>query len=89
MSQDDAVTEAKTTEENGIAEKLKIQIPVISFSDISLEEAIDFLRIRSVELDMTEGSAQKGINFVLPDFRGRTKEIRNTGSTTFRLKILH
>lgn len=43
-----------------------IVIPLISMEDTSLEEAIDFLRVRSVELDTTESDpAKKGINFVI------------------------
>ncbi len=50
-----------------ILNKLKnIVIPVISFEDTSVEEAIDFLRARSIELDTQEmDPARKGINFVI------------------------
>ena len=50
-----------------ILNKLKtIQIPVIDFEDTSVEEAIDFLRLRSIELDTSElDPNKKGINFVI------------------------
>ena len=50
-----------------IGEKLRsIIIPVIDFEDTSVEEAIDFLRSRSRELDTTTTNpADKGINFVI------------------------
>lgn len=48
-----------------IAAKLKaIVIPVIELEDTTLDEAVDFLRIRAEELDpTTEIQAEKGINF--------------------------
>ncbi|MEK7948965.1 hypothetical protein [Luteolibacter soli] len=43
-----------------------IVIPKIDFEDASLEEAVDFLRKRSVELDATElDPARKGLNIVV------------------------
>ena len=50
-----------------ILNKLKsITIPVIDFEDTSVEEAIDFLRLRSIELDTQElDPTRKGINFVI------------------------
>lgn len=50
-----------------ITEKLRnIIIPRIDFEDTSLEEAIDFLRMRSSELDTNElDPSKKGINFVV------------------------
>ncbi|TAE77574.1 MAG: type II and III secretion system protein [Verrucomicrobia bacterium] len=50
-----------------ILNKLKtITIPVIDFEDTSVEEAIDFIRLRSIELDTQElDPARKGINFVI------------------------
>lgn len=43
-----------------------IIIPIIDFEDTSVEEAIDFLRLRSIELDVGElDPARKGINFVI------------------------
>jgi len=50
-----------------ITEKLRtIIIPRIDFDDTTVEEAIDFLRLRSAELDTTElDPAKKGVNFVI------------------------
>jgi len=44
----------------------KIILPQVKFADTSIEEAIDFIRVRSVELDKAEPDpAKKGINFVI------------------------
>jgi len=50
-----------------ITEKLKtIIIPRVDFEDTTVEEAIDFLRQRASELDVTETDpAKKGVNFVI------------------------
>lgn len=50
-----------------ISEKLRrIIIPSINFEDTTVEEAIDFLRLRSAELDTLElDPAKKGVNFVV------------------------
>jgi general secretion pathway protein D len=50
-----------------ITNKLRtIIIPRIDFEDTTVEEAIDFLRLRSVELDTTElDPSKKGVNFVI------------------------
>jgi len=50
-----------------ITEKLRrIVIPRIDFEDTTVEEAIDFLRLRSAELDNLElDPAKKGVNFVI------------------------
>jgi hypothetical protein len=52
--------------------KLKsIIIPEIDFEDTTVEEAIDYLRLRSIELDTMElDPAKKGINFVIRRPRG-------------------
>ena len=43
-----------------------ITIPDINFEDITVEEAIDFFRLRASELDTTElDPAKKGVNFVI------------------------
>lgn len=43
-----------------------IVIPTVDFEDVTLEEAIDFLRKRSIELDTTElDPARKGLNIVV------------------------
>ncbi len=44
----------------------RIVIPRIDFEDTTVEEAIDFLRLRAAELDTTElDPAKKGVNFVI------------------------
>jgi len=50
-----------------ISEKLRrILIPRIDFADTTVEEAIDFLRLRAAELDTLElDPAKKGVNFVV------------------------
>ncbi|MDP4846681.1 MAG: hypothetical protein NWR51_05405 [Akkermansiaceae bacterium] len=50
-----------------ITEKLRrIVIPNIDFEDTTLEEAIDFLRLRAAELDSLElDPSRKGMNFVI------------------------
>lgn len=50
-----------------ITEKLRrIIIPSIDFEDTTVEEAIDFLRLRAAELDTLElDPARKGVNFVI------------------------
>ncbi|MDP3852010.1 MAG: tetratricopeptide repeat protein [Luteolibacter sp.] len=50
-----------------ITEKLRrIVIPRIDFEDTTVEEAIDFLRLRSAELDTLElDPTRKGVNFVV------------------------
>ena len=50
-----------------ITEKLKrIIIQKIDFEDTTVEEAIDFLRLRAAELDTTElDPTRKGVNFVI------------------------
>jgi len=50
-----------------ITEKLRrIIIPRIDFEDTTVEEAIDFLRLRAAELDTLElDPAKKGVNFVI------------------------
>ena len=50
-----------------INEKLRrIIIPNIAFEDITVEEAVDFLRLRAAELDVLETDpARKGVNFLI------------------------
>ncbi len=50
-----------------ITEKLRrIIVPRVDFEDTTVEEAIDFLRLRASELDTTElDPARKGVNFVI------------------------
>jgi general secretion pathway protein D len=65
-------TGSQTTQDGGsgvayINEKLRrIVIPRIDFEDTTVEEAIDFLRMRSAELDTLElDPTRKGVNFVV------------------------
>ena len=57
-----------------ITEKLRrIVIPKIDFEDTTVEEAIDFLRLRAAELDTLElDPGKKGINFVIRRPKGST-----------------
>ncbi|MDB4544705.1 type II and III secretion system protein, partial [Akkermansiaceae bacterium] len=61
----------RTTQEDTrsvtIAAKLQqIVIPVVDFNNTTVEEAIDFLRVRSIELDVgTMDEKDKGVNFVV------------------------
>ena len=64
------VTTSQIETSSGVAyitEKLKrIIIPRIDFEDTTVEEAIDFLRLRAAELDTTElDPSKKGVNFVI------------------------
>ena len=64
-----------------ITEKLKrIIIPRIDFEDTTVEEAIDFLRLRAAELDTTElDPARKGVNFVIRRPRAATAAAGDAG----------
>ncbi len=59
--------EDKSIGEQYIRRKLQtIIIPKIDFEDTTVEEAIDFLRLRAAELDSTElDPAKKGVNIVI------------------------
>ncbi len=50
-----------------LSEKLdRIIIPTVNFEDVSIEEAVDFLRGQSIALDNLEADpARRGVNFVL------------------------
>ena len=52
-----------------IARLDRIIIPVIDFEDTSVEEAIDFLRVRSLELDKEGDPGMRGISIIIR--RGR------------------
>ncbi|MEM1084885.1 MAG: hypothetical protein AAGI48_12305 [Verrucomicrobiota bacterium] len=55
-----------------ILEKLdRIVIPVIDFEDTSDEEAIDYLRVRSIELDKNEPHENRGISFIIREPRDK------------------
>ncbi|WP_193213955.1 hypothetical protein [Luteolibacter marinus] len=67
---------AQTGRSSRILEKLNsIIVPVINFEDTSVEEAIDFLRLRSIELDANSlDPTDKGMNFVIRKPRGGVSE---------------
>ena len=70
-----------------ILEKLNsIIIPRIDFEECTVEEAVDFLRLRSMELDATEPNpAKKGINLVvLLPAEGLPPEPRRIGELKLR-----
>lgn len=70
---DEAFVAEKDLEEEGkvilssVEEKLnEIVIPEVRFDSVSLEEAIEFLRLRSIECDRSGvDDTQKGIGFIL------------------------
>ncbi|MES2924410.1 MAG: hypothetical protein V4819_22855 [Verrucomicrobiota bacterium] len=66
-----------------ITDKLRrILIPRIDFEDTSVEEAIDFLRLRAAELDVSElDPAKKGINFVIRRPRAVSAAAADAGTT--------
>ncbi|MEY5018946.1 MAG: hypothetical protein RLZ22_34 [Verrucomicrobiota bacterium] len=68
----DLLTGTQTSQDGGfgeayISDKLRrIIIPRIDLEDTTVEEAIDFLRMRSIELDTLElDPTRKGVNFVV------------------------
>lgn len=72
-----------------LAKKLDtIMLPMASFENTSIEEAIDFVRLRSRELDAAEPDpAKKGLNFVIRKARGADgQEAWQPGRTTLKLK---
>ena len=77
-----------------INEKLRlIIIPNIAFDDITVEESIDFLRLRAAELDTYETDpARKGVNFLIRrpntggDASAPTAAVNNIGA--LRIKSL-
>ncbi|MGJ8643966.1 MAG: Amuc_1098 family type IV pilus outer membrane protein [Luteolibacter sp.] len=73
----DANRNSPTGPSDGVAyitEKLRrIIIPSIDFEDTTVEEAIDFLRLRAAELDTLElDPSKKGVNFVIRRPRSST-----------------
>ncbi|MCU0776929.1 MAG: type II and III secretion system protein [Akkermansiaceae bacterium] len=82
----DFPTGPTTTSDGGtgvayITEKLRrIIIPKIDFEDTTVEEAIDFLRLRSAELDTLElDPTRKGVNFVVRRPRAASGAAADTG----------
>ena len=80
----DSANKGDTTGVAYITEKLRrIVIPMIDFEDTSVEEAIDFLRLRSNELDTTElDPTKKGVNFVVRRPRADAGAAPTTGDAT-------
>lgn len=70
-------SKAKDPRQVALEKKLDaIVVPVISFEDASLEEAVDFLRLRSRELDKTtEDAAEKGVNFIIKTTTPQAKTV--------------
>jgi len=77
LSEEKEIEEPEKTGAQAIVEKLKIQIPVINFHDTTLQEAVEFLRKRSIELDPSPNPKQKGVNFAVR-IAGDDKSILNT-----------
>lgn len=62
---------AKDTGATYILQKLRnIEIPVIDFEDTTVEEAIDYLRVKSIELDPETDPDKRGINFFIHNQQG-------------------
>ncbi len=71
------LAEVKIKKPNKITEKLgKITLPTVNLSNVTLEEAVDYLRVRSRALDPKRkpGHEGLGINFVLHT-KGREKKV--------------
>lgn len=68
----DNIDNAPMTDVNGATANLmklkSIIIPSVSFEDTTVEDAIEYLRKKSIELDRTVGpNGERGINFVIND----------------------
>ena len=64
-----------------------IVIPIINLENTSIEEAIDFVRIRSVELDKDETNpTKKGVNFIIRKARNPEGGAFDPERITFALK---
>jgi hypothetical protein len=69
---------AKDSPGDLILKKLdEIVIPIIDFQDTSLEEAVDYLRVRSLELDREEAPEMRGISIIIR--KPRKQEDSNDG----------
>lgn len=72
-----------------VAHKLeKIILPVVDFADVSIQDAFDFLRQQSVDLDTLElDPAKRGVNFVL-ELGGPDSEVgRKIRETRINLQL--
>jgi hypothetical protein len=65
----DGAQEQSSPGDTVIAKLDTIVIPVVNFENASAEEAIDFLRQRSIELDPDRESSQRGISFIVRQAR--------------------
>lgn len=74
---------------DAIMTKLKtIVIPVVKFENTSLEEAIDFIRLRSNQLDTAEKDpTKKGINFVIRKPRPGGADFPDPGKSLVTLDL--
>jgi len=66
---DDGIEELSTHGNTIIAKLDTIILPVVDFENTSVEEAIDFLRQRSIELDPDKEPTRKGISFIVRQSR--------------------
>ena len=73
FSQEKELERAESAEGTAYGKKLQIVIPELSLSDTNLEQAIEFLRVRSKELDSSQAPSSKGINFVLQSLPNQKK----------------
>ncbi|MBK1791269.1 hypothetical protein [Persicirhabdus sediminis] len=76
-------TEDKEVEDRKAARVFELEsivIPVVDFENTSVEEAIDFLRIRARELDREVEPSYKGVSFIIRKTRSNV-EYENTENT--------
>ncbi|MBK8092403.1 MAG: hypothetical protein IPK32_10625 [Verrucomicrobiaceae bacterium] len=78
-----SMTKAPVAPKNPLAAKLKaIILPHVAFTNATLEEAIEFIRLKSRDLDSaTTDAAQKGVNIILKESAQKT-----TAKITLHLK---
>lgn len=71
-----------------VANKLeKIIVPIVDFADVTIQEAFDFLRAQSIELDTLElDPARRGVNFVLELGSDETANRIKSTKITLQLK---
>jgi hypothetical protein len=86
LSRDSRITQGDSPGVAYIKEKLRrIVIPRIDFHDTTVEDAIDFFRMRSIEFDTLEQDPmRKGVKF---EFRRSRSDVSNTDS--LRVRELH
>jgi len=65
----------------------RIILPIVDFQDVSIQEAFDFLRAQSMELDTVElDPAHRGINFVLDLGSGEAAAKARSAKVTLQMK---